>query len=260
MPRIPRFAHNRRDGFLLVILLLAGTLISSLPRPESTRYVHDLFARVNGVFMNTFDWAFELNDLHRENIVLRRQVAELSLQVSQLKESDRQNERLRQLLNFEQQRRAEVLTGAEVIARGDGRLQFTVTILAGSSEGLKKNQAVVTADGLVGRIDRMPGPRTAVVSLLNDPANAVAAVVERSREMGIFQFVEGEGNLLYVLQTADIEVGDVVLSSGLGGVYPAGLVIGRIVATRNDPEEITMSVTVQLSASLDRLEEVFILR
>ena len=78
--------------------------------------------------------------------------------------------------------------------------------------------------------------------------------------MGIFQFVGGEGNLLYVLQTADIDVGDMVLSSGLGGVYPAGLVIGRIIATRNDPEEITMSVTVQLSATLDRLEEVFILR
>ncbi len=78
--------------------------------------------------------------------------------------------------------------------------------------------------------------------------------------MGIFQFVEGEGNLLYVLQTADIEVGDVVLTSGLGRVYPAGLVIGKVTATRNDPEEITMSVTVQLSASLDRLEEVFILR
>ena len=260
MLRIPRFARNRIDEFLLVILLMTGALVSGLPRPETARYIHDLFARVNGFFLNTFDWAFELGDLHRENIIMRRQVAELSLQVSQLQEAYRQNERLRQLLNFEQQRRAEVLTGAEVIARGDGRLQFTVTILAGSSEGLEKNQAVATADGLVGRIDHMPGPRTAVVSLLNDPANAVAAVVGRSREMGIFQFVEGEGRLLYVLQTADIKVGDVVLSSGLGGVYPAGLVIGRIVATRNDPEEVTMNVTVQLSASLDRLEEVFILR
>ena len=260
MPRIPRFARNRSDEFLLVILLLSGALLSSLPRPETARYIHDLFARVNGLFLNTFDWAFELNDLHRENIVLRRQVAELSLQVSQLQESYRQNDRLLELLNFEQQRRAEVLTGAAVIARGDGRLQFTVTILAGSSEGLEKNQAVATADGLVGRIDHMPGPRTAVVSLLNDPANAVAALVERSREMGIFQFVEGEGSLLYVLQTADIEVGDVVLTSGLGGVYPAGLVIGSIVEKHNDPEEVTMSVTVRLSASLDRLEEVFILR
>lgn len=260
MPRIRRFARNRGDEFLLVILLLAGGLFASLPRADSSRYIHDFFARANGAFLNTFDWAFELGDLHRENADMRRQLAELSLQVSQLQESDRQNARLRQLLDFEEQRRTEVLTGAEVIARGDGRQQFTVTILAGSAEGLQKNQAVATADGLVGRIDRVPGLRTAVVSLLNDPANAVAAVVQRSREQGIFQFVEGEGCLLYVLQTADIQVGDVVLSSGLGGIYPAGLVIGTVASVSNNPEDVTKRVVVRLSASLDRLEEVFILR
>ena len=260
MPRFRRFARKRGDEFLLVVLLLAGVVLASLPRADSTRYIHDVFARANGAFLNTFDWAFELSDLRRENIQMRRLLADQSVQLSQLQESDRQNARLRQLLDFEAQRRAEVLTGAEVIARGDGRQQFTVTILAGSAEGLEKNQAVATADGLIGRIDRMPGPRTAVVSLLSDPSNAVAAVVQRSREQGIFQFVEGEGRLLYVLQTADIQAGDVVLSSGLGGVYPEGLTIGTVASVSVDPEEVTMRVVVRLSAALDRLEEVFILR
>ncbi len=260
MSRFPRFARSRGDELILLLLLLAGTVLASLPRTDSARYIHDLFARANATFLNTFNWAFELSDLRRENVELRRRLAELSVQVDQLQESDRQNARLRQLLDFEVQRRAEVLTGAEVIGRGDGRQQFTVTILAGSAEGLEKNQAVATADGLVGRIDRVPGPRTAVVSLLSDPANAVAAVVSRSREQGIFQFVGGEGRLLYITQTADIQIGDVVLSSGFGGIYPAGLVIGTVSSVSNDPDDVTMRVAVRLAASLDRLEEVFILR
>jgi rod shape-determining protein MreC len=171
-----------------------------------------------------------------------------------------QNERFRDLLEWQDEHRPEILRGAEVIAHGDGRQSFTVTISAGARDGVERNQAVVTADGLVGRIDREPGRRTSIVSLLNDPSNAVAAVVQRSRVQGIFQFIEGEGRLLHVLQAADVVAGDVIISSGLGGVYPEGLMIGTVASVEDDLDGVTMKVVVTSAASLDRLEEVFVLR
>ena len=135
-----------------------------------------------------------------------------------------------------------------------------MTISAGSAAGVMRNQAVVTADGLVGRIDGVPGSRNSIVSLLNDPSNAVAAVVERSRVQGVFQYVGGTGRLLHVLQAADVDIGDVVKSSGLGGIYPEGLMIGRVVSVADDPDGVTRMVVVETSAALDRLEEVFVLR
>ena len=177
-----------------------------------------------------------------------------------MEEVRQQNERFRALLRWEEERRPEILTGAEVIAHGDGRQSFAVTISVGSNDGVERNQAVVTADGLVGRIDRVPGLRTSIVSLLNAPDNAVAAVVQRSRVQGIFQFIEDEGRLLHVLQAADVVPGDVIISSGLGGIYPEGLMIGTVTEVSNDPDGVSKRVVVTTAAALDRLEEVFILR
>jgi rod shape-determining protein MreC len=98
------------------------------------------------------------------------------------------------------------------------------------------------------------------VSLLNDPSNAVAAVVQRSRVQGVFQFIGSEGRLLHVLQAADVREGDVIISSGLGGVYPEGLMIGTVVSVSNDPDGVSKRVVVATAAALNRLEEVFILR
>jgi rod shape-determining protein MreC len=260
MPRFGRLLRRRSDELTLVILLLLGALLAATPRTSITPVIRDILATGNTVFDSLFGWAFDLTNTYRENADLRRQVTELAMNTVRMEEVRLQNERFRALLRWEEERRPEILTGAEVIAHGDGRQSFAVTISVGSNDGVVRNQAVVTADGLVGRIDREPGSRTSIVSLLNAPDNAVAAVVQRSRVQGIFQVIEGEGRLLHVLQAADVEIGDVIISSGLGGIYPEGLMIGDVTGVSNDPDGVTKRVVVTTAAALDRLEEVFILR
>ncbi|MFO7768680.1 MAG: rod shape-determining protein MreC [bacterium] len=259
--RRPRLIpERRRDEAVLGFLVVLGILLAGLPKGDTSRFAHDLIAYGNDAVLETFDWAFELAYLACENTELRRRNAELGLENTRLREAERQNQRLRSLLEFEQQRGEEILLGAEVVGWGDGRRTHTVTIRAGAAEGVERYMAVVTADGLVGRVDRLPGSRHAIVSLLSDPANAVAAVVERTREQGYFQFVGDQGRLHQVLQSADVMVGDRVLSSGLGGVYPEGLFIGTVTAVTDDPDGVTKRVVVEPAAALDRLEEVFVLR
>jgi len=255
-----RLRRERGDQLVLAVLLGAGIVVATLPRADATRIFHNLLARGNQTFLNTFDWAFDLAHLARENRELRSRVAELSLRTQQLEEAERQNARLRALQEFEEGSALTILTGAEVIGWGDGRNTFTLTVSAGARDGVERDQAVVTAEGLVGRIDRAPGVSTAIVSLLSDPSNAVAALLERTREQGIFQFIGAEARLVGVRQSADVRIGDRVLSSGLGGVYPGGLLIGEVVQSSDDPDGLTKRLVIRPAASLDRLEEVFILR
>ncbi len=255
--RIPR---ARTERILLTALLTAGVAIASIPRADATRFLRELVARGNQAVLNTFDWAFELAYLAGANRELRREVADLALRLSQLEEAEAENIRLRRLQAFEARSELTIMTGAEVIGWGDGRSSSTLTISAGSAAGVERYQAVITEAGLVGRIDQVPGRNTSIVSLLSDPANAVAAVLARTREHGIFQFVGGEARLIGIRQTADVTIGDVLLSSGRGGVYPAELRIGTISDVSADPDGLTWRVVITPSVALDRLEEVFILR
>lgn len=260
MRRLVGLSGSRRDESILGILLVAGVLVATVPTADAGRFAHDLTSMGNRVLLASFSWAFDLHSLARENRELRDTVADLQVRLTQREEAERQNERLRELLEFRQQQPLQILTGAEVIGWGDGRTGYTVTISVGSRAGLERHQAVITADGLVGRIDRVPGAYSAVVSLLHDPANAVAALVEGTRDQGIFQFIDGQGRLTGVLQRSQVAPGDRVLTSGRGGLYPPGLVIGVVTEAMSDPDGVTRRVVVQPSAALDRLEEVFILR
>ncbi len=260
MRPLQRLSRARTERILLTGLLIAGAAIASIPKADATRYLRDLLARGNDAVLNTFDWAFELAYLTRENRDLRREVADLGLRLSQLEEAEAENARLRRLQAFEARSELTIMTGAEVIGWGDGRSSFTLTISAGSAVGVQRYQAVITAEGLVGRIDRVPGRNASIVSLLSDPANAVAAVLARTREHGIFQFVGGEARLIGVRQTADVQKGDLLLSSGRGGVYPGELRIGTVSDVSADPDGLTLRVVITPSVALDRLEEVFILR
>lgn len=259
MRRGPSISKERRAEALLGVYLLLGALVAALPAERALGFAHDVTARANDLFLDTFQWAYDLSFVTRENRELRAELAAARLRIGQLEEASRQNDRLRELLDFRQRGVSEILTGAEVIGWGDGREAYAVSISAGDGDGVERGCAVVTAEGLAGRIERVTGPHTALVSLLNDPTNAVAAVVERTREHGIFRFEGRQGVLEFVLQAADVRVGDRVFSSGRGGIYPAGLLIGEVRSVQDDPDRVTKRVEVELAVRLDRLEEVFVL-
>ena len=121
MPRLGRVFQGRTDELTLAALLLVGAVLSALPRTAVTPVVRDVIASGNSVFIGLFGWAFDLSDTYRENEVLRRQVTDLSLTATRMEEVRLQNERFRALLEWEEERRVEILTGAEVIREEMGR-------------------------------------------------------------------------------------------------------------------------------------------
>ena len=193
-----------------------------------------------------------------ENRRLRAEVLRLTQEVARLREISAENARLREALDFKQPRHERMIL-ARVIAKQPTRHFETCTLDVGRANGVTAESVVVTPRGLVGRVFET-GPSTAHVLLLSDTTSAVAAMVQRSRAMGI---CEGQQSSVlafnYLPRDADVHVGDIVVSSGMGGVYPKGLVIGRVVRITSKPGDFLKSAEVALSARADSIEEAFVI-
>jgi rod shape-determining protein MreC len=188
---------------------------------------------------------------------LRARVVELERDTARLAEAELENARLRQLLDFRQTLRGELLT-AKVIGHDAADLSHTITIDQGSTAGVHHGAAVLAPGGLVGQVF-LVSPHAARVLLITDHNSGVDAVVQRTRARGIVEgTVEGRCGLKFVKRTEDLKVGDLVLSSGLDGIFPGGLPVGRLVAVDKQGQGLFQYAQVDPAVDVDGLEEVLV--
>ena len=194
-----------------------------------------------------------------ENQKLRKRVAQLEIAADAFRAERLENSRLRRLLALAQPRPYD-LVAARVIGRGMDRLGGSLALDKGSDDGIRPNQAVLTPDGLVGRIDRVTGHEARVLTLLHRDC-AVAARVERSRVDGVLQWEFGSLptlSLTYVSSQEDVKPGDVVVTSGLGGMFPSGLRVGTVVRVGLADNGLMKAIQVRPEANFRNVEEVLI--
>jgi rod shape-determining protein MreC len=168
---------------------------------------------------------FALQEIRRENEALQQEVGQLQIALQQERTEATQSRSLQDLLTLKRQLPLQT-TSARVIGYGPGLTFQTMNIDKGTDDGLLRDMAVIAPSGVVGRIVQ-PGARASKVQLLIDRNAAAGAIVERSRVQGV---VEGNplrfGLLLkYVSSTADIQVGDRVVTSGIDGVFPSSTLL-----------------------------------
>lgn len=200
---------------------------------------------------------FYLLGLERENRELKSDLQELKRQLNHYREAYLANQRLRALLNFKKSI-ATPLLPAEVVAFDPSGWFQTTLIDKGGEDGVVRNMAVVSADGLVGRVIGVSS-RYAKVLLILDANSAVDALVQRSRARGILVGLGKDRCLLkYVQRNEDVQNGDQVISSGMGGVFPKGLLLGRVEKVVRGSSGLFQTVEVKPAADFGRLEEVMI--
>jgi rod shape-determining protein MreC len=199
-----------------------------------------------------------LQTVQEENAVLKQELQTLQIRLQQERAEAQRTDNLRQLLELRERAQLDT-TAAEVIA-GPASPDFqTVTIDKGSSEGLATDMAVISPAGVVGRVI-MPSRRASKVQLLIDLNAAAGALIERTRVQGV---VVGAGSgmlrMRYVPGTADVKTGDLVVTSGIDGIYPKGFVIGTIDNVAGSAGEYH-EITVRPAVDFARIEEVLIVR
>jgi len=248
----------------LVILNLPDKATSRLKLGLGSLFV-PLFGLANSVQQigsRTGDAILPRSEIVRQKEALQQQNQELRLQLMQAEGAQRENERLRRLLGWKPQK-AWKLKLARVVLREDSNWWRTVQIDLGSRDGIKADSPVLGIDGLVGRIASVSLTRSQVV-LLGDPNCKVAARVEnQTRDTGV---IGGSGPLEssivemgYLSRTADLKPGQNVWTSGLGGIFPKDIFIGKIVDAHSEDFGMSTVAHVKLGANLSALEEVWVM-
>ncbi len=200
-----------------------------------------------------------LQGVQSENQQLKRDLEWLQGQNSQLREAAAATERLAALLKFKEQA-TPTTVAAQVIGR-DATNWFQAVILnKGENDGIQKNMGVVTPAGVVGRVVKTTAV-SSVVLLLTDSKNAIAGLIQRTRDEGIVEGTQrGHARLKYIPLLSTVKEGDRVVTSGLVGGFPRGLAIGTI--THIDKEEGALFQSAELTPDVDvsRVEEVLVIQ
>ncbi len=202
----------------------------------------------------------DVRDLTRENEALRTDNERLQAEIARLQTDAQRREELERLLQVKQGLSDQDFLGASVIARDASNLRQQVAIDRGKDDGIKVGMPVVTEGrALVGTVTKLEGDH-AWVTLVTDVDSAVSGSTLESNAAGV---VSGGYNrkltMEFVSQDAPVKEGDTVVTSGLGGTYPKGLVIGKVTGIAGSRQEVFQKVTVEPLASLARVETVLVM-
>ena len=240
----------------------------------STTVTNGLAMSIVSPFQRAFSWvgsqlAFvknsvaEISHLHEQNKQLREEVELLRAQNLTASEYASENQRLRNLLGYKQAAVQFDLVAASVIGRESASWSSVIVINRGTFDGVANNMAVVTEMGLVGHVMEA-GLNSSKVQLLLDPRSSVGTLIQRpeSRVAGI---VEGDiknpnfPKMVNIPKDSDVQVNDMVVTSGFGGVYPKGLVVGKIIDIHNEEGGLLKYGVIDTSVNFQKLEDVAII-
>ena len=197
-----------------------------------------------------------LRGVRQENRDLKMEIERLRLERVRLAEDAEQARRLQSLLGFKEQFISKTLA-AQVIGSSGSDLSHSVYIDKGSKDGIAPDMAVITAEGVVGKVLRVYGT-TSQILLINDPSSGVGAILEKSRVQGVLRgTVAGQVMLDKILSDETVEPGEALRTSGGDLVFPKGLPVGTIAKVNRTPEAF-LSIQIKPAANLSKLEEVLV--
>jgi rod shape-determining protein MreC len=260
-----------RRPFLLLVLLLSSLLVlmsSQVRTGRGTSLLEDSLLNVTGPLVRGVSgsagsvaglWTsyVDLRGARAQNLELRSRLGRLEEQGREGEEFRRENLRLRELLDLKRAQEFPSLA-AEVLALGAVGQSRTALIGRGSRDGVRRDMPVVNRHGVVGRVIAV-GDRVAKAQLLIDPNSGVAGIFQRTRGQGMVVGMGDRGcRMEYVSELENVEVGDVVVTSGLDQIYPKGLTIGVVISVE-EGDQLTKNIMIRPEVDFRRLEEVLVL-
>ena len=200
----------------------------------------------------------DIEKLQEENRRLSEKLSILAIEKNLSQELSRENRRLRELLGFEKKLPFKLMP-AQVIGRDATNWNKVLFINKGNTDGLKKNSPVITPEGLVGQIIEITPHQSKIMTIL-DSNSRVAALVERNRVQGIICGTNDSWcQLNYVSLREEIRENDSIISSGQGGIFPKGLLIGKVRSVKKRETELFQRIKVNPTVNFSHLEEVMVI-
>jgi rod shape-determining protein MreC len=203
------------------------------------------------------DQILRAKNIYEENRRLKTEVATLSAGLAQLREQAAENDRLRSMIGFEKVNPYELIP-VRIIARDPSADCKSLVITAGSTKGIVPYMAVVGEGGVVGKVV-MVMPYLSLVQLITDPLNRVGIMTKRSRVVSILETDNSRDFFIHFRTYEDVTPGDTIITSGLGGIYPRGFIVGSILKVVDERDPLFKKAVVGLSIDITRQEELFVI-
>ncbi len=266
-------------ALMAVLFIQVVALATQVKRPESARAgntgtgtrlirvwtvtaftpAEKLFVSTGRFFRDGWHNYADLRGIRKQNRELHDEVTRLQMEQVRLKEDADQGRRLQALLDFKQQFISKTVT-AQVIATSGTEQSRLITIDKGSRDGVKPDMAVITPDGIVGKVKDV-FKLSSQVLLINDHDSGAGVILEHSRLQGIVKGTPlGELQVFYIMSDEKVAPGEHVITSGGDRIYPKGYSVGTVIAATPDREnDPFLAIKVKPAADLNRLEEVLVI-
>lgn len=251
--------------FILVGLGIIGLALGGYLTPLSRIVINPIIsaqtwlARRYHAVQSLITQPEDVTTLRQQNAALEAENSKLQVQIVELQQQVTEAQLLSTLVDYERRHVENQYIAATVIARDVSPFMHYVIIDRGSDDGLRKGMAVITQQGLVGNIAAVTAG-AARVQLINDPGSSINVVLQKSDVEAVLNgLITGEIQLNMINQNAVIQPGDLVMTSGLGGNYPANLVIGQVVTIRSEPSSLFQTASVQPAVDFSQLEIVLVI-
>lgn len=206
---------------------------------------------------------WEIATLYEQNKMLRNEVEQLRGINLQANEALAENERLRSMIGYQQAAHQFDMVAARVIGRESDTWSSMIVIDRGTVSGIAADMPVVTPQGLVGRVVEA-GPNSSKVQLILDPRSSVGTIVQRA-ESRVTGIVQGDMDnptmpqMVNIPKNADVVEGDVIVTSGFGGIYPKGIIVGLVSSLKNDDGGLLKIGVLESAVDFQKLEDVMVI-
>jgi rod shape-determining protein MreC len=260
---------------VLAILMIVLTVLTSGQRDNLTKIegvVGDIISPVQGFMYRVatsvsqfFQSITQRQQLLEEYESLKEKVSQLEQQQLKMDEVIRENQRLKRLLDFKEEKDDFLVEGVRVTGKNPGNWFNTMTIDKGYNQGVSVNMAVINDLGLVGRVIETGG-NWATVRTIVDGQSSISAIIERTRDNGMVKgnntltFEDGLCQMIYLPLDSDVVVGDRVITSGLGEIFPKGIPIGEVIEVLDEERDMYKTAIIRPNVDFMRLEEVLVIR
>jgi len=236
-------ARASKPSFVLMEALRPVQVIESQIADDASDFVHNYF---------------DLVSVRQENLLLKREIAQLQGRQRQMLELQAENRHLAELLELKDAMGAAAIV-ADVIGSDATGLSRTLLLSSGEDQGLRRDMAVISDDGVVGKLIATSHHASRVL-LVSDHNSALDAFDQRSRARGIVAGVVEDGlTMKYVDRSEDIKPGDLIITSGLDSTFPRGLLVGEVSRVSQEGPGLFLNVELRAAVDFRKLEQVMIL-
>jgi rod shape-determining protein MreC len=265
-----RFKFSKKYLVIFLVLILGLVFLNVFPNISKFlgNFIFKIFSPIQKFFIKTgdrvvgfFEIILSIRDVGKENTELRQKNLEMESELTKLKETERENEVLREALNFSQKNiplyEIASVVGKEIRGGGDW-----ILIDKGSENGIEKDAVVISRGfSLVGKVIDINSDFSKVLLIIN-PKSTVAALIENSRSEGLIQKEEGGNKIFmdFVPKNENPEIGEKIITSGMDKVYPGGILIGKIESVDLSQNQLFQKIIIAPATDFDKLEEVLVIK